>query len=226
MKMTALNTDDRALLSAYDVPPACTDGARRFTFESGEHITTMGVDIQYLYIVVSGKARICINTASGKQLLLCYFVSRGILGDLELMTGEYAATTTIEAITPCVLVGISLRDCGAALKGDIRFMQRIGEELARKLMRSSTNSAITVLNPLKSRLCAYIMQTAVGGIFSESLSDVSYLLGASYRHLIRCMKTLCEEGILEKHRASYHIMRAEQLASSAGDLYMTEDSQC
>ena len=43
-------------------------------------------------------------------------------------------------------------------------------------------------------------------MFSERLIDVAEQLGVSYRHLLRALKSLGEEGILEKRKDGYHIL--------------------
>ena len=52
-------------------------------------------------------------------------------------------------------------------------------------------------------------------MFSERLIDVAEQLGVSYRHLLRALKSLGEEGILEKRKDGYHILDEAGLRKKA-----------
>jgi Mn-dependent DtxR family transcriptional regulator len=52
-------------------------------------------------------------------------------------------------------------------------------------------------------------------VFSERLIDVAELLGVSYRHLLRSLKALSEEGLLEKKPDGYHLLNEAKLREKA-----------
>ncbi|MDT2834316.1 cyclic nucleotide-binding domain-containing protein [Vagococcus carniphilus] len=53
-----------------------------------------------LLIVSSGKVKVCSTAKNGKNLILSYYLSSGIIGDIEFLTDELKATTTITALSP------------------------------------------------------------------------------------------------------------------------------
>ncbi|SHI23932.1 cAMP-binding domain of CRP or a regulatory subunit of cAMP-dependent protein kinases [Sporobacter termitidis DSM 10068] len=209
------------LLSQYGLRSDEYKDAVCLSFEPGEYVVREGGAIGGLFFVVSGKAKICLSVSSGRQLLLCYFVSSGIIGDVELMTGRREAFSTVQAATKLTCIVLPLSDYAAALKENIVFVNRIGKGLAEKLMQRGTNGAVTILQPLENRLCAYILQTSDGGVFRENLTEVAQLVGASYRHLLRCLDKLRREGILRKTPSGYQITDPRALRDRAGDLYVT-----
>jgi len=188
-------------------------------FESEEFLLREGDPIYDLYFVLSGKAKVCMDVANGKRYVLCYFVSNGIIGDLELMAGQTEAFATVQAVTNFTCIGIPLALNAPLLKRNISFLNHIGKELAYKLKQSDTNSAVTVLHTLEERLAAYIIQTAVNGVFCETLTDVASLLGASYRHLLRCLDKLCAGGILRKQKNGFVITDEAGLKGKVSELY-------
>lgn len=220
MKKQNIDKKDRNMLLQYGLQGIDLKNAVRLSFEQGEYLFREGAPIEYIYFVVSGKAKVCFSISNGKQLLLSYFVSKGIIGDLELMTNGRIAFTTIQAISEFVCIGLSLEVYAADLKSNIVFVNYIGRELAEKLMQSHINGAITVLQPLETRLCAYIVQTASNGIFCETLTEVAELVGTSYRHLLRSLDKLCQDKILQKQSYGYRIENQQALIKKAGDLYV------
>ena len=89
------------------------------------------------------------------------------------------------------------------------------DALAIKLHDSVANTTEIILRPFESRLCEYLLQTAQNGVFSERLIDVAEQLGVSYRHLLRSLKALCEEGLLEKRMDGYHLLNEAKLREKA-----------
>ena len=101
------------------------------------------------------------------------------------------------------------------LKSNVRFLNRLGSELALKLIRSSQNFVSASLYSGEERLCAYILQTSHNGIFSDILTDTACSVGMSYRHMFRLLNRLCEDGVLEKWENGYRILDRESLAEKA-----------
>ena len=220
MKIQNIMKSDLDLLLQYGLHDIDLKDAERFFFEQGDYLLREGEPIDCIYFVVSGKAKVCLNISNGRQLLLSYFLSEGIIGDAELMIGRHTAITTLQAVSDFICIGLPLTVYAAALKNNITFVNYIGKELAEKLMQSSINRAITILQPLDARLCAYITQTASGGIFRETLTEVAELVGTSYRHLLRCLDKLCKDKILQKQVYGYQIINQHELNKKAGDLYV------
>lgn len=172
-------------------------------------------EIPYLYILLSGKAKVCMSDESGRNLLLCYYVSEGIMGDIELMMGRREAISSVQAVSPVACIGLPLHVYANELLSHLPFVLRAAKGLAVKLHSSVSNTTEIILRPFETRLCEYLLQTAQNGVFSERLIDVAEQLGVSYRHLLRSLKSLCEAGLLEKKSDGYHIIKEEQLREKA-----------
>lgn len=214
------NQQEQDILTAYGLIPAKVKDAVVFTIPQGDYILKEGDPISYLYFVVAGKAKVCRSVSNGKQLLLCFFLSEGIIGDLEMMTEQTTAFATLQAVTDFTCIALPLSRYAKALRENPIFMNHIARGLAKKLIQSDTNSAITILHSVQERLCAYICQTAQNDLFHEMLTDVASLLGTSYRHLLRCLDRLCLDGVLKKSPCGYLIIDAQELKCRAGDFYL------
>jgi len=137
------------------------------------------------------------------------------------MTCALTTQTTVQAVTELHCIALPLAVYATTLKQNNAFLNLIAKDLAEKLAQRVVNSAITALQPLESRLCAYIYQTATHHTFREKLTEVASVMGASYRHLLRCFGSLCTQKILQKKpNGGYTIINRGALALKAGDLYV------
>ena len=183
-------------------------------FKKGEFICIEGQPILYLFILLEGKAQVYLTSNDGKTLLLTFYTSEGILGEVELLT-DCVATTSVQAITDVCCIGIPLIRYKEYLKNNIKFMNHIGSELAAKFSRSTRNSTANILYPLETRLCAYISMSCEGNRFNQKLTEVAELLGTSYRHLLRTLEKLCSQEILERIPNGYLIRDPGALAQKS-----------
>jgi len=172
-------------------------------------------EIPYLYILLSGKAKVCMSDESGRNLLLCYYISEGIMGDIELLMGRREAISSVQAVSPVVCIGLPLSVYAPALLSHLPFVLRLAKGLSIKLHASVASTTEIILRPFEARLSVYLLQSAHNGVFSERLIDVAEQLGVSYRHLLRSLKAFCEEGILEKRKDGYHILEEANLRKKA-----------
>jgi len=220
MKQQSLDQRDLALLFQYGLSGLDLNHGIKLSFSPGEFLLHAGEPMEYIYFVVSGKAKVLLSLSDGKQLLLSYFLSKGIIGDVELVTDTQAASNTMQAVTEFTCIALPLRIYAERLKHNSVFLNILARELAEKLMERSINGTITTLQPLNARLCAYITQSANGGIFRETLTEVAALLGTSYRHLLRSLDQLCNDRILQKEATGYRITNPQALQQKAGDFYL------
>ncbi len=204
-----------APLAEYGLSGVDLSGASLILYEPGEWFFREGRQIESLCVILSGKAKVCVGAADGRSLLLCYYVSEGIVGDVELMTGKREAISSMQAVTPLTCAAFPLALYAQVLRAHLPFVLRVGAGLAEKLEARVKSSAEIILRPFEARLCAYLLQSAQGGMFSERLTDVSEQLGVSYRHLLRMLRQLVEAGVLEKRRGGYAVADERALQERA-----------
>ena len=83
-------------------------------------------------------------------------------------------------------------------------------------MRSTEQTVENTLYTAEIRLCRYILAASDNSLVRDIMTDVSYSVGISYRHLYRMMSVLCNDGVLEKTNQGYQICDMEQLKKRAG----------
>lgn len=197
-----------------------------FLFSKGDHICREGENLSHLFFLVEGKAKVYSSLSNGKTILICFYNSGNIIGDVEFMKLE-PANSNFQVIEDSYCIAISLQRVREYLLDDIKFMRFMCESLSQKLIRLSKNSSINLLYPLENRLASYILDTGastdINGvrviIFNENLTEIANLLGTSYRHLLRTLKIFCKNGILKKKNTYFEVIDLNRLKNLAADLY-------
>ena len=174
-------------------------------FAPGAEVVRFQEPIRELQFMLEGRAKVFNVMENGRAVLHTIFQGFEVIGDLEFLRGYPNATTDIQAVTEVILLGIPLDRCHNQLTNDAVMLRFLGEELAKKLERSSRRAAQNLLYPLSTRLAAYMLFSAQEGLFAENLVQVSEMLGTSYRHLLRTLKDFCKQGALERMQQGYRI---------------------
>lgn len=217
MQSSYLKKEHLDKLKEYYINNIVLDACLYLRFEAGETILYEGMPILYLLIVIKGKAKVCTIGKNGKDLVLCYYISNGIIGDIELMTSTYIAATNIIAITDFECIALPYQKYAIDLKSNLAFLNRLGSELSIKLLRSSKNYIFTALYSGEERLCSYILQSSHNNLFNDVLTDVSASIGMSYRHMFRLLNQLCIDKILVKRDNGYLIVNRDELIRRAAE---------
>ena len=140
-------------------------------------------EIGYLFILLSGKAKVCMGDESGRNLLLCYYVSEGVMGDIELMMGRKEAISSVQAVTPVVCIGLPLQTYADAMLSHLPFVLRVAKGLSIKLHASVASTTEIILRPFEARLSGYLLQSAQGGVrFIEIITGQTMFGTGKGRH--------------------------------------------
>lgn len=190
-----------------------------------EYICLQEEEMQYLWFLVDGSAKVVKVLENGKNLLLSFYEPLSVIGDLELIKAK-RASCTVQALSTCYLLALPIDKFRTALQKDIKLMNFVCNALADKLDYISNNSSINLLYPLENRLATYINMVAMeqDGLdgrrcFNENLTQLAELLGTSYRHLLRTLNRLCQSEILNRTKEGYIIFDEQELSDLAEGLY-------
>ncbi len=216
MEERPMKEEYEEIVRSYALPESVLPSCRCVGYRAGETISMEGQTLQWLQIVVRGRLKVCTATPDGKNLILCYYVSGGILGDVEYVTDVSTATATVVAITDTDCIRIPFHILRTECSANAAFYRKLGVGLAEKMLRNSDVMLSAFLCTGEERLCAYILQNSHGEIFSDTLTDAACSVGLSYRHMFRLLGQLCREGILEKREKGYRIRNRSELEARAG----------
>lgn len=113
MKRTALTETAVRQLAAYGLSADALTNCAVQNYHVGEYIMRQGVENSNFFIVLSGISKVCVDAPNGKNLILCYYVTQGVMGDVELMLDRFIATTSVIAVSDFSCIAIPFFESAA-----------------------------------------------------------------------------------------------------------------
>lgn len=206
-----LREQDKSVIRQYGLEPEVLRQCSVREYDFGERIITEGQPNGCLILITKGKAKVSVVAPNGRNLILFFYISSGLMGEVELFSEEPAGSTSVTALEDFRCISIPMQQNRTCLLGNALFTRAAAAELARKLLYSTNIVVKNTLYSAEARLCQYILGASSRLYFRDIMTDVAYSVGVSYRHLYRMMGSLCREGILEKTEQGYRICDLEGL---------------
>ncbi len=184
-------------------------------FNKGESVLEQGFPVRALYFIVSGSARIQTYSADGKMLSFGTAGSGSALGDMELLMGLENSCNTVMALTKLVCLALPYTSAARLAKTNPALSYQLGHNAALLWWYRNNNYVSAFTMDAQTRLCAYLLENAPDGVIRIPLTEINFAVSTSYRHLLRLIRSLVEEGILAKEGRNYRILNAAELERRA-----------
>ncbi|MFK4291039.1 transcriptional regulator YeiL [Bacillus mycoides] len=200
-------------LFSFDVLPY----AELHSFQKKERICKEGIDLPYLYYLISGKAKIYMSHKNGKVSLINFIQAPSFIGELGLI-GVESVTKAVEVIEDCICLALPLKDCQHLLLQDATFLQKLCKFIGEKTITRTESYAKNNSYPFENQLAAFILLTEQNNSYTEKHTEASEYLNVSYRHLLYVLNQFCQQNYLKKEGRTYYIQDRNQLEKLADEL--------
>ncbi|THB76423.1 MAG: hypothetical protein D3926_17705 [Desulfobacteraceae bacterium] len=199
-----------------------------YVFNPGEHIVRSHEKPEMFYFYVKGKSKVYQLLDNGKSLLCRFYNPPEIVGDVEIFS-DMPNICNLQALTRVTCVGISVEKIRKAAESNNRLLMLLCRSLGLKLASFNMISAVNQKFPLENRLASYLAavsepgkkgEVIVSEIHTNNLTELADLLGSSYRHLTRTIKSFKDKGIVTKNNREIAIIDKKQLQGLAKDIYI------
>lgn len=159
-----------------------------------------------LYVVVSGKLKVTVQTSDGKEAVLSILSSGEILGEMALLDGK-PRSANVTAMEPCELLAICRDDFLSIAEARPKVLLQLMELLSSRLR--ATNHLLEDLRflDLPSRLAKLLLQlldkygrTSSRGVWLDmrlTQEELGQLVGASRESVNKQLRLWEEIGILD-----------------------------
>ncbi len=203
------------------------DRMRIYHFKSGDYIAKSDVKLTHFYFYVQGKSKVFLTLENGNSLLCRFYHPPEIVGDVELFSGK-TYTCNLQALTEVTCIGMRMNEFRKAAESNSRLLAMICRTLGNKLANFNIISAVNQNYTLEERLASYLMavtkqdtstESMVDEIYTDNLTELADLLGASYRHLTRTIKMFLDRRIIIKKGKKLIIADRPKLQAIAKDIY-------
>ena len=182
-----------------------TDKMQLFHFDKDDFIINEGECSEFLFFLVDGKTKVFSHSVSGKVMFVSHFNSLQVLGETCSLWGKNP-TASVQAVTACYCLAISLNLYKEELLNDVKFLRYICLNLGERLSYMTSNTCTTMFESLENRLASFILKNSKDNIFNYNLTECAELLCTSYRHLLRVLNSFCNKNKLCKKGKSYEII--------------------
>ncbi|HEX7052485.1 MAG TPA: Crp/Fnr family transcriptional regulator [Burkholderiales bacterium] len=155
-----------------------------------------------LYIVLSGRLKVMMSDADGKEVILSILGPGEFFGEMGLIDDEPRSATVI-TIEPCELLAINKRDFKKSLAENFEMAMAVMRGLVRRLREADRKIGSLALLDVYGRVARLLLDMAenVNGekIVTKRLpkQDIAKMIGASREMVSRVMKDLQTGGYIE-----------------------------
>jgi CRP/FNR family transcriptional regulator, cyclic AMP receptor protein len=164
-----------------------------------------------LYIVLSGRLKVMMSDAEGKEVILAILGPGEFFGEMGLIDDEPRSASVV-ALEACELLGITKRDFKKALADNFEMTMAVMRGLVRRLREADRKIGSLALLDVYGRVARLLLDMAetIDGekIVTKRLpkQDIAKMIGASREMVSRVMKDLQTGGYIEM-RGSNIVLR-------------------
>jgi len=172
-------------------------------WDSGEYVCRGGDTIGRLFFLITGRTRIFTTLYNGREFLYRIYRPGSIIGDIEYFL-DIPAVCSVQCIDPVTIASVprpAIQRYESTLA--LEAMKALGAGLAEKLKANSLSEAVNSSYPAENRLAAYFLSLPPGDPHPGTLSELAGWLGTSYRHLLRLIARLVDNGAVRKRGRNF-----------------------
>ena len=155
-----------------------------------------------LYIVLSGRLKVMMSDAEGKEVILSILGPGEIFGEMGLIDDEPRSATVV-TIEPCELLSLAKRDFKKSLAENFEMSMAVMRGLVRRLREADRKIGSLALLDVYGRVARLLLDMSenVNGekVVTKRLpkQDIAKMIGASREMVSRVMKDLQLGGYIE-----------------------------
>lgn len=177
-------------------------------------------------IVCQGQHRVINEFENGNIFMIEKNSAISFIGEVTLLAGHTSSSVTIETLTECLVMFISISDFENWIKQDIHFLKILSQSVSRKLYSVSYSRGERQYYSVRYLVLKYLLKQSESLFKSgdnlvmlrQTRQQMSEELGLTIKTLNRTITGLKEDGIINTHKgkitiSSLQLIKAEKAAS-------------
>lgn len=190
---------------------------RLLQFEPNDYIFHEGNNVDYLYLLLEGKAKVSPSSSDGRLALIDFIIPMDFIGDMEYFSNDHYHHSVV-AITRCIFIAIPTRNLDKLFQTNVQFYRLLCSSLASKMKRTSIQYSNALLYPLKNRIAKYLLDLSIhqsSNTVSLSYKETAEYFGISPRHFRRILKGFEDQKAIRRNNTSIDILNIHELETIA-----------
>jgi CRP/FNR family cyclic AMP-dependent transcriptional regulator len=165
-------------------------------------IMAAGDPIDSLYIVISGRLKVMMAEADGKEVILSLIGPGEFFGEMGLID-DSPRSASVVAIEPCELLSVTKRDFRKCLQENFEMAMTVMRGLVRRLREADRKIGSLALLDVYGRVARLLLDMSENVNGQKTVTkrlpkqDIAKMIGASREMVSRVMKNLQMGGYIE-----------------------------
>jgi CRP/FNR family transcriptional regulator len=204
-----------------DVVGELLDGARRVRASAGETMHRVGDDERHVELVVRGLVRVHASAPDGRMLTVRYCRVGALIGTLSLYAEPFVMPVTTQAVVDSELLAVRPGVVRRLADVDVRVARALLFELSERTAAFAAEIGGSAFSSVRQRVARHLLDLAaqhqrgpdlVAHVSQQELADA---VGTVREVVVRTLRELRQEGLLETGRAGIRILAPERLLAEA-----------
>ncbi len=183
-------------------------------FNPEETIVIQGDEGHGLYLIRSGKVKICAVDPEGSELIFTFLSDGDIIGEIALLDGQPRSATAV-AVTPTSTFYLPRREFLDFLKTSPRACLDIIASLCKTLRRLSTRLEEVSFLDVSGRVARNLISLSLKGASAQnctiSQEELGKVVGASRVMINKVLNSFCDLGYIALARKMITILNENEL---------------
>lgn len=194
-----------------------TTGARTLFAPAGSTVHYEGDDAPHFELVLSGLVRVYVTAPDGRTMTVRYCRPGSILGAVSLFAERFSLPATIQALVDCDLLALQPDVVGRLAESDPGVTRALLVELSERVVSFIAEIPSGAFASVRQRVARHLLdlasehQRGPGLIAPVSQQELADAVGTVREVVVRVLRDLRAEGIVETRRAGIVLVAPERL---------------
>ncbi len=194
--------------------------ASRLLVPGGALLHRQGTTAPHLEIVVSGLLRVYVSTPDGRTMSVRYCRHGALVGVVSLFASSFSLPATIQAVTDTDLLALRASVVRRAAERDPRVARALLDELSERVLAFIAEIP-SAFASVRQRVARHLIDLASDSERDSGLrvrigqQELADAVGTAREVVVRALRDLREEGVLQTGRHGIVILDPERLAAEA-----------
>jgi CRP/FNR family transcriptional regulator, cyclic AMP receptor protein len=189
---------------------------------AGEAIHRDGETAAHFEIVLSGLIRVFLTAPDGRTMTVRYCRPGQIMGALSLFTDTFSMPATTQALIDSEVLALRPMIVRRLAHADTQVAAALLRELSERAASFVAEISAGAFSTIRQRLCRHLLDLASAEqhgaelLVSATQQDLADAVGTVREVVVRTLRELRAEGVVQTDRGGIRILRPEQLLVESG----------
>jgi CRP/FNR family transcriptional regulator len=204
-----------------DVLATLVGGSRRWQAPGGQILHRAGDGGRHVELVVRGLVRVFAAAPDGRTLTVRYCRAGALMGILSLYADPFVMPATTQVVVDAELLAIDPAVVRHAADRDVRVARALLLELSERAAAFAVEIGSSAFSTVRQRVARHLLDLAAerqrGAALVARISqqELAEAVGTVREVVVRALRELRREGLLDTGRGGITIRSAEQLLAEA-----------